>query len=237
MAKPTDRYPGWSAYWANPRKPDEPQRIDSIRLWVYDDPNWNWWTFDWGKDIDTVRAKLSPMIDATDPDLSAFRKHGGKLIMFMGWDDPVGAALRHHRLLRQARDARGLCAALHGAGHGPLRPRTRRHQLLDRDARFGAAGQRRQARHGRGPARVGREGRRRRTRSWRRTSTDRRPARARARSPSSVRSAPGRRSPAMSGPTDKAESFTCAATVGTGRFEKVTTPTRVGTSDADGTRV
>ncbi|HEY4169401.1 MAG TPA: tannase/feruloyl esterase family alpha/beta hydrolase [Reyranella sp.] len=92
MAKPTDKYPGWSAYWANPRKPDEPQRIDSIRLWVYDKPNWNWWSFDWGKDIDTVRAKLSPMIDATDPDLSAFRRHGGKLIMFMGWDDPVGAA-------------------------------------------------------------------------------------------------------------------------------------------------
>ena len=39
-----------------------------------------------------MRARLSPMIDATDPDLSAFRKHGGKLILFMGWDDPVGAA-------------------------------------------------------------------------------------------------------------------------------------------------
>src|SRR5262249_9154720 len=58
IAKPTDRHPGWSAYWANPRKPEEPQRIDSIRLWVFDDPKWNWWTFDWGKDIDTVRAKL-----------------------------------------------------------------------------------------------------------------------------------------------------------------------------------
>ncbi len=40
-----------------------------------------------------MRAMLSPMIDATDPDLSAFAKRGGKLIMFMGWDDPVGAAL------------------------------------------------------------------------------------------------------------------------------------------------
>jgi tannase/feruloyl esterase len=92
VAKASDRYPGWSGYWANPRKPEEPQRIDAIRLWSFNDPNWNWWTFDWGKDIDTVRAKLSPMIDATDPDLSAFRTHGGKLILFMGWDDPVGAA-------------------------------------------------------------------------------------------------------------------------------------------------
>ncbi len=39
-----------------------------------------------------MRAKLSPMIDATDADLSAFRKHGGRLVLFMGWDDPVGAA-------------------------------------------------------------------------------------------------------------------------------------------------
>jgi feruloyl esterase len=93
IAKPGDRHPGWSAYWANPRKPDEPQRIDTIRLWALNDPSWNWWSFDWGKDIDTVRAKLSPMIDATDPDLSAFAKRGGKLILFMGWDDPVGAAL------------------------------------------------------------------------------------------------------------------------------------------------
>jgi len=93
IAKETDRRPGWSSYWANTRKPDEPQRVDSIRLWVYDDPAWDWWKFDWAKDIDTVRSKLAPMIDATDPDLSAFRAHGGRLIMFMGWDDPVGAAL------------------------------------------------------------------------------------------------------------------------------------------------
>ncbi|MBV8393957.1 MAG: tannase/feruloyl esterase family alpha/beta hydrolase [Alphaproteobacteria bacterium] len=93
IATPDDRYPGWSAYWANTRKPEEPQRVDSIRLWVYNDPSWNWWSFDWGKDIDTVRAKLVPMIDATSTDLSAFKAHGGKLILFTGWDDPVGAPL------------------------------------------------------------------------------------------------------------------------------------------------
>ena len=69
-----------------------------------------------------------------------------------------GRCVRHHRLLRPARDTGRLCATLHGAGHGPLRPRPRRHQLLDRDAQFGAAGQRRPARHGRGAARLGREG-------------------------------------------------------------------------------
>lgn len=31
---------------------------------------------------------LSDMIDAVDPDLSEFRKHNGKLIMYFGWADP-----------------------------------------------------------------------------------------------------------------------------------------------------
>ena len=31
---------------------------------------------------------LREIIDATDPDLSAFRKHDGKLILYFGWADP-----------------------------------------------------------------------------------------------------------------------------------------------------
>ena len=33
------------------------------------------------------------MVDAASADLSAFHARGGKLILFMGWDDPVGAAM------------------------------------------------------------------------------------------------------------------------------------------------
>jgi feruloyl esterase len=40
-----------------------------------------------------VRATVSPMVDTASADLAAFHAHGGKLILFMGWDDPVGAAL------------------------------------------------------------------------------------------------------------------------------------------------
>ncbi|MGC4051165.1 MAG: tannase/feruloyl esterase family alpha/beta hydrolase [Paludibaculum sp.] len=42
-------------------------------------------------DMDTAPAKaeeLRHIIDANDPDLTAFRKHGGKLIMYFGWADP-----------------------------------------------------------------------------------------------------------------------------------------------------
>ena len=33
-------------------------------------------------------AELRQILDANDPDLSAFRKHGGRLIMYFGWADP-----------------------------------------------------------------------------------------------------------------------------------------------------
>ena len=37
-----------------------PQRVEFFRLWAFNDAKWDWWRFDWGKDIDTVRAKVSP---------------------------------------------------------------------------------------------------------------------------------------------------------------------------------
>ena len=43
--------------------------------------------FDINKDIPRLEF-LRQVIDATDPDLSAFRQRGGKLIMYFGWADP-----------------------------------------------------------------------------------------------------------------------------------------------------
>ncbi|MEO8591783.1 MAG: tannase/feruloyl esterase family alpha/beta hydrolase [Candidatus Solibacter sp.] len=43
--------------------------------------------FDIDKDPPRL-AELHEILDANDPDLSAFRKHGGKLLMYFGWADP-----------------------------------------------------------------------------------------------------------------------------------------------------
>lgn len=83
---------GWQVYWANPRKPTEPQRVDYFSRWVFGDPNWNWWSFDWSKGVDFTRAKMGPLVDATNPDLSAFHRTGGKLILYQGTADPVVSA-------------------------------------------------------------------------------------------------------------------------------------------------
>lgn len=46
-------------------------------------------TLNFGKDIDTYTAALGPYLNAENPDLSAFKKRGGKLIMTSGSADPV----------------------------------------------------------------------------------------------------------------------------------------------------
>ncbi|GAB3976230.1 tannase/feruloyl esterase family alpha/beta hydrolase [Actinoallomurus acanthiterrae] len=58
---------------------------------VFGDPNWDWTGFDFGRDADAVGARLSPVIDATSPDLRAFAARGGKLIMTQGWSDAYNA--------------------------------------------------------------------------------------------------------------------------------------------------
>ncbi|NYI77710.1 tannase/feruloyl esterase family alpha/beta hydrolase [Nocardioides panzhihuensis] len=55
---------------------------------VFDDPEWDWRSFDWDEDVALVEEKLSPKIDPTRADLSKFDERGGKLIMTQGWSDP-----------------------------------------------------------------------------------------------------------------------------------------------------
>jgi feruloyl esterase len=58
--------------------------FDYFKYVVFQDPTWNFRTLKFDND-----RKLDPgSINATDPDLSAFRKHGGKLIQYHGWSDP-----------------------------------------------------------------------------------------------------------------------------------------------------
>jgi hypothetical protein len=52
-------------------------------------------------DEDIVRGELhyAPILDASDPDLSAFKARGGKLIQYHGWNDPgipPGFSLEYH---------------------------------------------------------------------------------------------------------------------------------------------
>lgn len=76
---------GWPGYWGG----TAPVRSDFWALWSFDNPAWNWWSFDWDRDLTFTQAKLSPLVDQLSTDLSAFRARGGKLITYQGWSDPV----------------------------------------------------------------------------------------------------------------------------------------------------
>jgi feruloyl esterase len=76
---------GWSSYWGT----TEPTRADFWRYWVFDNPDWNWWTFDFNRDYAYALAKVGGYVDQNNPDISAFKAHNGKLITYQGWADPV----------------------------------------------------------------------------------------------------------------------------------------------------
>jgi feruloyl esterase len=62
-----------------------------MRYFVYNDPDWTYEDFD----FDTLvrdSARVADTLNATDPDLSAFRELGGKLLVYSGWSDAAAPA-------------------------------------------------------------------------------------------------------------------------------------------------
>jgi feruloyl esterase len=68
--------------------PGEPMRVGFFRYFLFHDPNWDYHTVDWDRDLAYAEKKLAFM-SAVEHDLSAFKKRGGKLVMYTGWADPV----------------------------------------------------------------------------------------------------------------------------------------------------
>ena len=51
-------------------------------------PDWDYRTFDFDRDV-TLVDRWGQIANPKNPDLSAFRKHGGKLVMTYGWADAI----------------------------------------------------------------------------------------------------------------------------------------------------
>ncbi len=60
--------------------------FESMFKWALG-PAWNWRDFDFNHDVEALDAKLAPTLDATNPDLGAFKARGHKLLVFHGWAD------------------------------------------------------------------------------------------------------------------------------------------------------
>ena len=76
---------GWAAQAGGPA----PIRLatDFFKYLVFENPNWDWRTFDFDRDVATATAKVGPIVTTMNPDLEAFRSRGGKLILYHGWND------------------------------------------------------------------------------------------------------------------------------------------------------
>ena len=54
---------------------------------LYENPSWDHKTFDLHRDTLLADEKAAPLLNSYNPDLRAFRAHGGKLISYHGWGD------------------------------------------------------------------------------------------------------------------------------------------------------
>ena len=81
---------GWTA-WITGATPTTAAQFffstQAFKNMVYNDPNWDFKTFDLERDGKLANEKLAPVLNATDPNLKAFNARGGKLILYHGWND------------------------------------------------------------------------------------------------------------------------------------------------------
>lgn len=75
----------WGTYVMDPK---EPMRLGFFKYFLFHDPNWDYRTIDWDRDLAYAEQKLA-FFAPVEKDLSGFKKHGGKLLMYTGWMDPV----------------------------------------------------------------------------------------------------------------------------------------------------
>jgi pimeloyl-ACP methyl ester carboxylesterase len=69
-----------------------PNSVSHPRYWVYLDPTWDWKTLtyeNYEAFFQKAAEVVGPLMATDNPDLSAFKARGGKLITYHGWADPL----------------------------------------------------------------------------------------------------------------------------------------------------
>jgi pimeloyl-ACP methyl ester carboxylesterase len=103
-----------------------PIPIEQARYWVYFDPTWDWNTLtvqNYEAFFNDNARMVGPIMATDNPDLSAFKARGGKLIMYHGWSDnlimPQGT-IRYYDAMKQTvadADAFSRLYMVPGMGH------------------------------------------------------------------------------------------------------------------------
>jgi feruloyl esterase len=86
-------YPGLSVGtelgWGTQAGGPEPNQVnvDHYKYVVFKDANWDWRNFNLDTDIALADKVDAGTVNAINPDLTAFKQRGGKLLMYHGWSD------------------------------------------------------------------------------------------------------------------------------------------------------
>jgi feruloyl esterase len=100
--------PGTELAWGRLAGGPEPADlfVDQFRYVVYRNPQWDWRTFDLARDAEKANA-VNKDVDELEPNLTAFAKHGGKLLLYHGWSDQQvapGSSVEFYKSLKPAPD-------------------------------------------------------------------------------------------------------------------------------------
>nr|MEA2799402.1 hypothetical protein [Phenylobacterium sp.] len=85
----------WNAWITGPTQDLTPKAAghqfasNAFKYFGFQDPDFDFLKMDMGAQYSQAHAKMAPVIDSADPNLAAFRKRGGKLIQYHGWNDPA----------------------------------------------------------------------------------------------------------------------------------------------------
>lgn len=63
-----------------------PVALDLFKYAAFQNPNWDWTTLKWDTDIEEATRKVGPLLHVDD-NLTPFFQHGGRLLMYIGWND------------------------------------------------------------------------------------------------------------------------------------------------------
>ncbi|BCS95280.1 putative esterase [Desulfoluna limicola] len=69
-----------------------------MKYFIYNDPDWSYVNYDYDT-LTEDSKRIGETLNSTSPDLSAFRKRGGKLIIYSGWSDaavPADAVIGYY---------------------------------------------------------------------------------------------------------------------------------------------
>jgi len=104
--------PGWATY-AGPRPFATGE--EHFKFVVFKDPNWTYRTLNFDTDVALAERIDGGMINALNPNLSAFFTRGGKLLQYHGWSDPQIPPLHSVNYYKSVLDAMGGADRVHSS--------------------------------------------------------------------------------------------------------------------------